>query len=433
MVAVIGAGTLGLLTIAAVSHLGATGRAATPEALLVGARYAHQRRWASELGATLALDPTQLARAVRRRRHTMAIGGDGVDRLSGGADVVFDCVGSADSIEQALVDGPRPGPGGPRRHARRRPRGPGAALAPRGRRCSAPTPTGPSRWPAPACARSTWRSSWPGRSHTGRLVSATYPLDRFEEAVAHAGRGRTARLGEGRLRPHPIDEGTPPMSPRPGFVLEVDGSTPPTLFWNGEGYVLEKLPEGSRVVYAPEPRKALEDPVAAVREALEHPLGDSQPLSALLFPGMRLTICFDDVSLPLPPMQSPDARQLVIEAVLDAAAAAGVDDVVLVAALALHRRMTEPELRHALGRPHLRGLRPRRPAHPARRRGPRQPDPPGRDRPRRGRRDQQAGGDERPARLREHHARRRWTAATRAWPPGSPATGACGTTTTRTP
>ena len=39
----------------------------------------------------------------------------------------------------------------------------------------------------------------------------------------------------------------------------------------------------------------------------------------------------------------------MIEAVLDLAAEAGVDDVVLIAALALHRRMTDPELRHALG------------------------------------------------------------------------------------
>ena len=47
------------------------------------------------------------------------------------------------------------------------------------------------------------------------------------------------------------------MSRRPGFVLEVDKSTPPTLFWNGEGFTLETLPEGSRVIYAPEPMKAL--------------------------------------------------------------------------------------------------------------------------------------------------------------------------------
>src|SRR4029077_4706373 len=87
----------------------------------------------------------------------------------------------------------------------------------------------------------------------------------------------------------------------------------------------------------------------AIREALLNPLGDSAPLPSLLFPGMRLTIAFDDVSLPLPPMQRPDIRQRVIEAVLDLAAAAGVDDVVLIAALALHRRMTEPELRDALG------------------------------------------------------------------------------------
>ena len=139
------------------------------------------------------------------------------------------------------------------------------------------------------------------------------------------------------------------MSRRPGFVLEVDKSTPPTLFWSGEGFGLETLPEGSRVVYAPEPMKAIEDPYRAIRHALLHPEGDRDPLPALLRPGMKLTICFDDVSLPLPPMEAPDIRQMVIETVLDMAAEAGVDDVELIAALALHRRMTEEELRHALG------------------------------------------------------------------------------------
>ena len=139
------------------------------------------------------------------------------------------------------------------------------------------------------------------------------------------------------------------MSRRPGFVLEVDKSTPPTLFWNGEGFTLETLPEGSRVIYAPEPMPAIEDPYRAIRHALLHPVGDRDPLPALLRPGMKLTICFDDVSLPLPPMEAPDARQMVIETVLDMAAEAGVDDVMLIAALALHRRMTEEELRHALG------------------------------------------------------------------------------------
>src|SRR5688572_16490017 len=106
--------------------------------------------------------------------------------------------------------------------------------------------------------------------------------------------------------------------PRPGFVLEVDRSTPPTLFWHGEGFRLERLPTGSRVVYAPEPLDALRDPRAAIRHALLNPLS-SDPLPALLRPGMQLTIAFDDVSLPLPPMQAPDIRQLVIEEVLELA------------------------------------------------------------------------------------------------------------------
>ncbi len=138
--------------------------------------------------------------------------------------------------------------------------------------------------------------------------------------------------------------------PRPGFVLDVDRSTPPILTWHGEGFRLERLPAGrSRVIYAPEPVDGLEDPDEAIRQALANPLGDAAPLSAQLRPGMRLTIAFDDVSLPLPPMRRPDNRQRVIEAVLDEAATAGVDDVVLICALALHRRMTEAELRHAVG------------------------------------------------------------------------------------
>jgi hypothetical protein len=137
--------------------------------------------------------------------------------------------------------------------------------------------------------------------------------------------------------------------PRPGFVLTVDSSTPPILFSSGERFRLEKLPaDRSRVIYPPEAIAPLKDPDAAVRDALLNPL-DSEPLPELLRAGMKLTIAFDDVSLPLPPMKRPDNRQRVIEAVLDMAAAAGVDDIHLIAALALHRRMTEEELRHAVG------------------------------------------------------------------------------------
>ncbi|CAN5783839.1 hypothetical protein BH24ACT6_BH24ACT6_02900 [soil metagenome] len=137
--------------------------------------------------------------------------------------------------------------------------------------------------------------------------------------------------------------------PRPGFVLDVDRSTPPIMFWRGEGFSLEKLPaDRSRVIYPPEPLPALDDIDGAIDHALRNPI-DHDPLPSLMQPGMKLTIAFDDVSLPLPKMRRPDIRQRVIEAVLDMAADAGVDDVVLIAALALHRRMSESELRHAVG------------------------------------------------------------------------------------
>jgi len=121
------------------------------------------------------------------------------------------------------------------------------------------------------------------------------------------------------------------------------------MFWRGEGFSLEKLPpDRSRIIYPAEPLPALDDIDGAIRHALLNPI-DSDPLPALLFPGMKLTIAFDDVSLPLPKMRRPDIRQRVIEAVLDLAAEAGVDDVHIIAALALHRRMHEFELRHAVG------------------------------------------------------------------------------------
>lgn len=135
---------------------------------------------------------------------------------------------------------------------------------------------------------------------------------------------------------------------RPGFVLEVDERTPPLVVHEGEGFRLQRFPLGTRVVYPPESLPGLRDVDAAIRRALLEPQG-SEPLPALLRAGMRLTIAFDDISLPLPPMQAPDVRQRVLEQVLTMAAEAGVDDVELVVANALHRRMTGPEIRRIVG------------------------------------------------------------------------------------
>ena len=65
--------------------------------------------------------------------------------------------------------------------------------------------------------------------------------------------------------------------------------------------------------------------------------------------GDALTIGIDDISLPLPPMRTAGRAAAVLERVLTLAAEAGVDDVELVVANSLHRRMTESEIRRMVG------------------------------------------------------------------------------------
>jgi threonine dehydrogenase-like Zn-dependent dehydrogenase len=89
---VIGAGTMGLTAIAALRHL--TG----VNAIIVGARYPHQRTYAEAFGADLVVDPSELPRAVRRVSGARVIG----STLSTGADVVIDAVGSSSSLTDAL-------------------------------------------------------------------------------------------------------------------------------------------------------------------------------------------------------------------------------------------------------------------------------------------------------------------------------------------
>jgi hypothetical protein len=136
--------------------------------------------------------------------------------------------------------------------------------------------------------------------------------------------------------------------PRPGFVLDVDGSTPPLLFWRNGQLTTEKLPANSRAVYPPEPLTPLIDVRANVRDSLERP-ANGEPLRALLRPNMVLTIAFDDLTATDRPLSTPDPRGVALEEVLTVVAEAGIDDVQLVNARGLARRMTKAELAAMLG------------------------------------------------------------------------------------
>jgi threonine dehydrogenase-like Zn-dependent dehydrogenase len=184
-VVVLGSGTLGLLTLAATRRYTAAGT------LIAVAKHPVQRDLARQLGADVVVDPDEVARAVRRITGTMALGDGDITRLTGGADIVIDCVGSEASLAQSL-----------------------AVVKPRGRIAMVGMPgkvevdlTG--LWQreihlfgAYAYGTETVATEPGGASERrrtfdlafelvqsadlGRLVSATYPLDRFSDAMVHA-------------------------------------------------------------------------------------------------------------------------------------------------------------------------------------------------------------------------------------------------------
>lgn len=183
-VVVLGTGTLGLLTLAAVRRF-------TPAGTVIAvAKHPVQRHFARDLGADVLVEPGELPRAVRRITGTMALGDGNITRLTGGADIVIDCVGSEASLTESL-----------------------AVVKPRGRIAMVGMPgkvevdlTGlwqreVNLFGAYAYGTETVTDDQGAseRRRTfdlafelvqaddlGRLVSATYPLGRFSDAMIHA-------------------------------------------------------------------------------------------------------------------------------------------------------------------------------------------------------------------------------------------------------
>src|ERR671917_842635 len=131
-------------------------------------------------------------------------------------------------------------------------------------------------------------------------------------------------------------------------VIYIDRDSAPRIIPSGEDFILEDIPIGTRVLYPNPSIKGLPTREAAIRYALNHPHG-CDPLFAQLEPGMRVTIAVADISLPLPPMATPDIRQSILEIVLDMLAGHGVDDVHIIIANSLHRKMTEWEMKRMVG------------------------------------------------------------------------------------
>ena len=94
---IIGAGTVGLLTLLALRELTDVGP------VYVVAKHGHQREKARALGATAIIEPRKAVRALRRvtsaRMHSPELG---ADFLLGGVDIAFECTGAAGGLDTAL-------------------------------------------------------------------------------------------------------------------------------------------------------------------------------------------------------------------------------------------------------------------------------------------------------------------------------------------
>lgn len=172
-VAVIGAGALGLFTIAALRSIG------QPTTMIATAKYPEQRRWAKELGADVVCAPGELDRAVRSASSSFVLDNG---QLNHGIDAVVDCVGSEQSLSQAI-----------------------RVVAPAGTVHMVGMPGVTTLdltpvWQREVALRGVYAyDADDDRGHDfataidlirdldlGRLLSATYPLSRYEDAIDHA-------------------------------------------------------------------------------------------------------------------------------------------------------------------------------------------------------------------------------------------------------
>ena len=127
----------------------------------------------------------------------------------------------------------------------------------------------------------------------------------------------------------------------------------------GESMRVEELPAGTRVAYPGIRANASSDPKtmrAMVEHALDNPIGQPplrEKIRRLLKAKRRpkILFAFDDVSIPLPPMRSPDIRAVILEEAERRCVEEGIDsrDVKFVCSIALHRYIREEEFRHVCG------------------------------------------------------------------------------------
>ena len=182
-VLVIGAGTVGILTLIALKRFAEPGR------IVVAAKHPAQRVAAQRAGADEVVRPENAVKAVRRGGHAVKLTPErGQDFLLGGSDVVFECTGSSSALDMAL----RTTKAGGRVVVSGIP-GSGADLTPlwfRELELVGAYTSGMEDISGKSGRRHSFAMALEAASKLGpvldQLVGAEYPLDRWREAIDHA-------------------------------------------------------------------------------------------------------------------------------------------------------------------------------------------------------------------------------------------------------
>jgi threonine dehydrogenase-like Zn-dependent dehydrogenase len=181
-VVVVGAGTVGVLTLIALKLFSQPGH------VIVAAKHQKQRAAAKLAGADEIVRPEHTAKAVRRRTSAVKLTPErGQDFLLGGADVTVECTGSRGALDLAL----RTTKAGGRVVVGGIP-GAGADLTPVwfrelelvGAYAAAGNDTLPTGQTQPTFEIAVEAAA--NLPILEQLVGATYPLDRWREAIDHA-------------------------------------------------------------------------------------------------------------------------------------------------------------------------------------------------------------------------------------------------------
>ncbi len=124
------------------------------------------------------------------------------------------------------------------------------------------------------------------------------------------------------------------------------------LTYSGNNIINARIPDGASIFYAPKEIAGIKRSGVpeAVTRAFREPIG-MPPLDELVDRSSRVLIAFDDNCQPFPPTPQPDIRQQSLEALLPLLYSCGVrkENIQLVCAVALHRKMKKHELAQMVG------------------------------------------------------------------------------------